>query len=506
MQLPNWLTQRTLLSPAALALITAQERLTFHDLNQRVTMLAGRLAGAGATNGAAIALLARNSADYVVALHAISALGGVSVPLNTRLTAAELAWQIGNVNATMLLHDRDLTADQQANLDAIRELVPAVQMAALPLDGYPTAAIQVADYYDLDAAHSIIHTSGTTGQPKGAVLTYGNHWWSAVGSALNLGLTLGQHDTDRWLAALPLFHVGGLSIALRSVIYGIPMVLHQGFEAAAVNHALVEERVTIISVVAVMLTRMLDEWDSHGVGRPYPSHLRCALLGGGPAPLALLERCAGLGVPVIQTYGLTEAASQVATLAPDQAMAKLGSAGKPLFPTELRIITADPEAGTVNAVPNGTIGELTVRGPTVSPRYHGRPPRDPAAWFHTGDLGYLDDEGYLYVVDRRDDLIISGGENVYPAEVEAILLAYPAILEAGVTGIPDSRWGAVPVAAIRLRLGSSLSLESLAAFCAERLARYKIPSQWVIVEDLPRTASGKVIRKALAALFDSRLH
>jgi O-succinylbenzoic acid--CoA ligase len=204
------------------------------------------------------------------------------------------------------------------------------------------------------------------------------------------------------------------------------------------------------------------------------------LLGGGPAPLPLLERAASLGVPVVQTYGLTETASQLTTLAPEDALPKLGSAGKALMGAQVHI-AAD--------------GEIYVRGPSVSPGYLNQPPR--GDWLQTGDLGALDDDGYLYVLDRRDDLIVSGGENVYPAEVEAALLAHPCVADAGVVGIPDAEWGRTVKAFLVLEPEKSLSAEDLAAFCRQRLAGYKVPRQWEFRESLPRNAAGKLLRKQL---------
>jgi O-succinylbenzoic acid--CoA ligase len=341
---------------------------------------------------------------------------------------------------------------------------------------------------DPAAPHSIIYTSGTTGRPKGAVLTYGNHLWSALGSCLNLGL----HADDRWLACMPLFHVGGLSILLRSVIYGIPVVVHGAFDPAAVNRAIDRDGVTIVSVVSVMLQRMLEERG----GRPYPPSLRCVLAGGGPVPEDLLRACAERGVPVVQTYGLTEAASQVATLAPEDALRKLGSAGKPLPPTEVRI--ADGEG---RPLPPGAPGEILVRGPTVMAGYRGRPEETAGAlrdgWLHTGDVGYLDAGGYLYVLDRRSDLIISGGENVYPAEVETALREHPDVLDAGVFGVPDARWGQTVAAAVVRRPRSGVTEGGLQAHCGERLAPYKVPRYVRFVEALPRNAAGKLLRQAL---------
>jgi O-succinylbenzoic acid--CoA ligase len=363
------------------------------------------------------------------------------------------------------------------------------------LDACEEADVPLRLAHDPAATLAIVYTSGTTGRPKGAMLTIGNHWWSAVGSALNLGV----HADDRWLACLPLYHVGGLSILLRSAVYGTTAVVHDGFDAEAVNRALDEEWVTIVSVVSVMLQRMLDARGD----RPYPSSLRCVLLGGGAAPRPLLERCARLGVPVVQTYGLTETASQVVTLAPEDALRKLGAAGRPLYPNELRVVAHGRDAAA------GEPGEILVRGPVVMAGYAGRPEATARAivdgWLHTGDVGHLDADGYLYVLDRRDDLIVTGGENVYPAEVEAALLAHPWVAEAGVVGAPDDTWGQRVVAVVRLAgapdLATADAVDTLRAHCRAHLAGYKVPSEIrIAAEPLPRTASGKLRRAELRAL------
>ncbi len=248
---------------------------------------------------------------------------------------------------------------------------------------------------------------------------------------------------------------------------------------------------TIASVVSTMLQRLLEVRGKH----PYPRRFRCFLLGGGPAPRPLLEACARLGAPVVHTYGLTEAASQVATLPPEDALRKLGSAGKPLLPTELRIERDG------RALPQGGVGEIVVRGPTVMPGYVSQPAATAEAlrggWLHTGDLGYLDEEGYLYVVDRRDDLIVSGGENVSPAEVEAALLAHPAVEDAGVYAEPHPAWGQAVTAAVQLRPGARLDMEELQAFCRKRLAGYKVPTRIRFLDALPRNAAGKLQRARL---------
>jgi O-succinylbenzoic acid--CoA ligase len=247
-----------------------------------------------------------------------------------------------------------------------------------------------------------------------------------------------------------------------------------------------------------MLQRMLDKRE----GRPYPPSLRCILLGGGPAPRPLLERCAALGAPVVQTYGLTETASQIATLAPEDALRKLGSAGKPLPGADLRI---EADGGPASAA---EVGEIVVRGPMVTPGYIDQAAWDTSPltddWLHTGDIGYLDGEGYLYVLDRRNDLIISGGENVYPAEVEAVLLRHPAVAEAGVTGVPDDEWGQTAVAFVTLKSGENVPADDLIAFCRERLAGYKTPREVQFVPSLPRNAAGKIVRSRLRESLTER--
>jgi O-succinylbenzoic acid--CoA ligase len=482
MLMPEWLRQRARLTPDRLALVAGEARWSYRELDRRVDRVASALAGRGVGGRDRLALLLRNGAPFVLLVHAAARLGCELVLLNTRLAADELAYQVDDAAPRLLIGDQPNAATAAALAIARPALATAdaadlVAAGAELSGGGPTDRLG-APPLDLDAVQSIIYTSGTTGRPKGALLTHGNHWWSATGSALNLGL----RDDDRWLACLPLFHVGGLAIVLRAAIYGIAAVVHESFDEAAVNRSIDDDRVTIVSVVAAMLQRMLDERGD----RPYPPWLRCVLLGGGPAPRPLLERCAERGVPVVQTYGLTESASQVATLAPEDALRKLGSAGKPLFPTDLRV-----------DAPPGEIGEILACGPTISRGYVNQPPRPDGGWLRTGDLGRLDEDGYLYVVDRRDDLIISGGENVYPAEVEAALLAHPDVAEAGVAGFADPTWGQRVFAAVVLRPGAGATADDLSAHCRARLAGYKVPARLALVAALPRNAAGKVVRRRL---------
>ncbi len=447
--LPDWLAHRAAAAPARAALVARGRTWNFAELDAEASRAARQLAALGARAGDRVATLLPNGAAPAVLAHAALRLGATLVPLNVRLTPAELAWQLGDAAPRALVADARTAALARAACDALpAATAPAMTLASEAggpsvLGAAAEAEVPLQLAHDPERVLATLYTSGTTGRPKGAMLTVGNFWWSAVGSALNLG----AGPDDRWLACLPLFHVGGLSIVLRSAIYGSAAVVHDAFDADAVNGAIDAEGVTIVSVVAVMLQRMLDARAAGG-GRAYPASLRCVLLGGGPAPAPLLERCAALGVPVVQTYGLTETASQVATLAPADALRKLGSAGRALYPNALRVAVDGRDAA-----PDET-GEILVRGPVVMAGYAGRPEATARAvvdgWLHTGDVGRLDAEGYLYVLDRRDDLIITGGENVYPAEVEAALLAHPRVAEAGVVGAPDPAWGQRVVGVVRL--------------------------------------------------------
>ncbi|MDR7417064.1 MAG: o-succinylbenzoate--CoA ligase, partial [Armatimonadota bacterium] len=330
----------------------------------------------------------------------------------------------------------------------------------------------------LEAVQGILYTSGTSHRPKGVLLTYGNHYWNAVGWAQRLGVA--EHDT--WLVVMPLCHIGGLAILWRAALFGATVVIHEAFDAGAVCAELERARVTLLSLVPTMLRRVLREWGP----RPFPG-VRAVLLGGGPIPQDLVTQCVEAGIPVAPTYGLTEAASQVTTLHPSEVRRKPGSCGRALPVVEVRV--------------EGGEGEILVRGPTVMVGYWERPEETAMGlrdgWLHTGDLGRLDEEGYLYVLDRREDLIVTGGENVSSGEVEAVLRMHPAVRDAGVVGIPDPEWGQRVVAAVELVPGTTATEEELRAHCARLLAPYKVPKRIGFLPELPRTGPEKVSRAAL---------
>jgi O-succinylbenzoic acid--CoA ligase len=439
--LDNWLAQRAQTCPERTALLADGSSLTYAELEVEATSVARRLAGRGARRGATVALSMAPGRDAVVLLHALMKLGAVALPLDPRLTEAE--------------REEVLAAERPAlvvtNLDSL-----TATEADLPLLGE----------HDLSATQCRILTSGTADGPRPVGLTYGNHVWSAVGSAFNLGVD----PDDSWLCCVPLSHVSGLSIVMRSVIYGTTAVVQPRFEVDRVAAALEDGAVTLVSLVATMLSRLLDaDVDLSGP--------RAILVGGGPVPSETLEEATRRGAKVVQTYGLTEAASQVTTLAPGDAARRLGSAGRPLLTTHLRI----------------SAGEILVQGPTVAPGY-----ADADGWLHTGDLGWIDDEGFLYVEDRLDDLIVSGGENVVPSEVEQVLLGHPGVAEAAVIGREDPEWQQAVTALVVPSGGARVSAEELRRHCAASLGGHKVPKRIELVSELPRTASGKLLRRALS--------
>jgi len=439
-KLDNWLAQRAQSCPERTALATAASRVTYAELEAEATWVARRLAAYGVRRGATAALTMHPRREEVVLLHALMKLGAIALPLSPQLTEAE--------------RDAVLAAERPAiDLNDAAELTQTE--ADLPLLGE----------HDLDDLQCRILTSGTTGEPRPVGLTYGNFLFSAVGSAFNIGV----EPTDRWLCCLPLSHVAGLSIIVRSVIYGTTAVLLEGFDTDEVAETLVSGDITLLSLVPTMLVRLLEA--GADLSRP-----RAILIGGGPVPADALAEAVGRGATVVQTYGLTEACSQVTTLAPADAGRRIGSAGRPLLTTHIRI--AD--------------GEILVQGPTVAPGC-----ADQDGWLHTGDSGRIDADGFLWVEGRRDEVIISGGENVAPAEVEEVLAAHPDVIEAAVVGRPDREWQNAVVAVVVPRDGADAGVEELRSWCAARLAPFKVPKRIELADELPRTAAGKVQRSAL---------
>ena len=440
MRIDDWLAQRSQSCPERTALIAEGAAVTYAELEAEATWVARRLAAEGVRRGSTAALTMHPRREQVVLAHALMKVGAMLLPLSPRLTAAEREAIVAAEEPIVDLDDAGELTQTEADLPLLGE-------------------------HDMDEVCARVLTSGSTGTPHPVGLTYGNFLWSAVGSAFNIGM----EPEDRWLCCVPLSHVSGLSIIMRSVIYGTTAVVHDGFDVDRVAAALEGDGITVVSVVTTMLMRLLEA----GADLSGP---RAILVGGGPVPKGPLEEAIAKGATVVQTYGLTETCSQVTTLAPADARRKLGSAGRPLLTTHLRIRD----------------GEILVQGPTVAP---GRV--DPDGWLHTGDLGHIDEEGFLYVKDRIDDMIVSGGENVIPAEVEEVLLRHPEVADAAVVGREDPEWQQAVTAVVVLESGSEVTPDDLRRYCADSLAGFKVPKRVELAAALPRTPSGKLMRRAL---------
>jgi O-succinylbenzoic acid--CoA ligase len=472
-----WLVERAQRDPDELALCADGIRITWEELARRVDTLARRLGALGLVRGDRVALLMEPSARFVELVHAAQRLELTLVPLSTRAAAPELAALLAHAEPALVLHDH-------AHAGGLAGGAGRTCEAAAALDAVAPAAPRPSAPVDLDAVATILYTSGTTGRAKGVMLTHGNHRASAAASRARLG----ARPDDRWLCPLPLFHVGGLSIVLRSVLDGTPLVLHPRFDARAVWEALATERITLLSLVPTMVHRLLAEADTAPTTRAAPA-LRCVLVGGAACDGALHARARAHGLPIVATYGLTEAASQVATAAPSDPHELVGT---PVPGTTVRI--AEPDA-------HGR-GEIVVAGPTVMAGYFRDADATAAAlrggWLHTGDVGHLDDAGRLQVLDRRTDLVVTGGENVYPTEVETVLRAHPDVADAAVFGVRDAEWGRCVHAAVVPRAAGVFDEAALRRWCRDRLAGFKTPRTIVMVDALPRTASGKLRRSVLA--------
>ncbi len=436
MDLDPWLPRAAALRPDHPAAIDAAGVVTtYAALHRQALDAAAVLQAQGVERGDRVGLALPAGVPFLAALHATLLLGAAAVPIDLRLGPDEQAQRTVGASAV------------------VRE--------PLRRTSEPDAATR--DRLDPGAVALVVHTSGTTAQPKPVELTVGNWLWNALGSALALGLD----PHDRWLCTLPLSHVGGLAILLRSAIYGTTVVLHERFDTETALEAIERDRVTLASLVPTTLERLLD------AGLRAPNTLRVALIGGGPLPPSLAARAQEAGIPAAQTYGMTEACSQVATSSPGEPE----TAGRPIVGQRVAI-AAD--------------GEILVAGPTVAPGA-----ADADGWLHTGDLGALDAHGRLLVTGRKADTIVTGGENVAPAEVEAALLAHPAVADAAVYGRADPRWGEAVHAAVVLHEGAHAEAEELRAHVAAQIARYKVPKEVRFVERLPRTASGKLLRREL---------
>jgi fatty-acyl-CoA synthase len=486
----RWLSDRARTTPDRVAIRFLDGELTYAALDRRATRLAAGLAERGLRRGDRLATLTGTSPDHVATLFACARLGVALEPISWRLAPAEIAYQLADAEPRLLL----VSAEHEG---LAHETGTAIEIARI---GDPTleADADVEDVARDDDPLLLVYTSGTTGKPKGALLSHANCFWTNV----SLDRTASLREDDVVLQVLPQFHVGGWNVQpLLAWWKGATVVLEPTFDAARTLHLIEEERVTTMMGVPATYLFLAQE---PRFSEADLSSLRLAVVGGAPMPESLLSTWLERGVEIVQGYGLTEAAPNVLCLPPEDARRKLGFAGKP-YP-HVDVALRDPDSGRhVEGV--GT-GELVVRGPNVFAGYWRDADATAAAfadgWLLTGDVAERDEEGFYRIAGRIKDMVISGGENVYPAEIEGVLHDHADVVEAAVVGVPDERWGEACVAFVVLRGGASTTEDALLAHCRERLARFKVPRSLSFVDGLPRSSMGKVLKDELRATAVSR--
>ncbi|GAA3120397.1 long-chain fatty acid--CoA ligase [Streptomyces rectiviolaceus] len=488
--LGSWPARRARKTPHRTALTHEGRTISYAALHSRVLRLAHALRARGVRRGDRIAYLGPNHPAFLETFFAAGTLGALFVPLNTRLSVPEIAYQLADAGARTLVHS-------PAHAAVAPELGRAAQVDLFVEVG--------ADYEELiegsvedpldeavggDDVCLLMYTSGTTGRPKGAMLTHANLTWNAVNVLVDADLTA---DTVALVSA-PLFHAAALGmLTLPVLLKGGHCVLVESFDPAGTFGLVEQHGVSAMFGVPTMYERLAREprWRSADL-----SSLRILMCGGAPVPAPLIETYAERGLAFQQGYGMTEAAPGALYLDAEHAARKAGSAGVPHFFTDVRVVRPD-----LSLAATGETGEVLVRGPHVMTGYWQLPEETATAfaygWFRTGDAARVDADGFVTIADRLKDMIISGGENIYPAEVESALLAHPDVVECAVIGVPDARWGEVPRAVVVPREGASPAPDEVLGFLAGRLAKYKIPKSVVCVRELPRTASGKLHKPTL---------
>ena len=483
------------LSHARTALIFEGEHRTYGQFAERVRKQATMLRERGVCLGDRVGFLGFNQPAFLETMIATTALGAIFVPLNFRLTGEELAFIIGDAGVHTLIVDPELVAV----IDSVKYRLPCRHYFAV-------GAESIMGFESLDAAVApaalltgcvelgqhdtflIMYTSGTTGLPKGAMLTHGNIIFNNV----NANLAFGGSRNDVLLTAAPLFHIGALNVmTIAALQMGNPLVLIKHFDPGVVLEAIGQYGVTHMFGAPAMYLFMSQH---PNYATADLSSINLLIVGGGPCPEPLILLYGERGIKFCQGYGLTETAPFSTFLGPERCLEKVGSAGLPPVLSGIRIVDEHnrPVAANVR-------GEICCSGPNIMKGYWNRPEAtaqaiDAEGWFHSGDIGYLDDEGYLFICDRLKDMVISGGENVYPAEVESVLYNHPDIAEVAIIGLADDKWGEAVTAVVALHSGKSMTLESLREFSTPLLARYKIPLRLHLVEALPRNPAGKVLK------------
>ncbi|GAA2769828.1 o-succinylbenzoate--CoA ligase [Streptomyces showdoensis] len=494
--LGSWPARRARKTPHRTALIHDGATVTYGELHARTSRLAHALRTAGVRRGDRVAYLGPNHPSFLETLFAAGLLGAVFVPLNTRLAAPEIAYQLRDSGSTVLLRSPALAAVADAALAEGGTGVRTVVDTGGPYEELLAAASAepVDERVSPEDVALIMYTSGTTGRPKGAMLTHGNLVWNAVDVLVDLDLA----GDETALVSAPLFHTGGLNmLALPVLLKGGACLLVESFDPGDTLDLIERHGVTFVFGVPTMFDRVArhPRWATADL-----SSLRLLTCGGAPVPTALIAAYQERGLAFLQGYGMTEASPGVLFLDAEHAVSKAGSAGVPHFFTDVRVVRPD-----LTPAATGETGEVLVRGPHVMAGYWGLAEETAAVfadgWFRSGDAARVDADGYVTIVDRLKDMIISGGENIYPAEVEDALLAHPDVVECAVIGVPDGTWGETVRAVIVTGAAGTPDPAAILASLDGRLARYKIPKSVVVVAELPRTASGKLLKHQLRTRY-----
>ncbi len=493
----EWLYKHSFRRPESLAIVVDEKRFTYSELNRRVNRLAHALTGFGIEAGDRVAALMFNSNEYAEITFALAKLGAILVPLNYRLAPPELEYILNDSGARAMVYSRDLSF----LCDSIQEKVGVEKYVRV--GGDPSEVVD--DYEELlksssdseprlaptgfDDPLTILYTSGTTGRPKGAVLTHANCLFASLNMIQHGGSTKGSV-----LISTPMFHVAGLTAQAIPAIYrGQTIVFQRYFDPEHALQLIERERITASLLVPAMLLFMsqvssFNEYDL--------SSLEGIFIGGAPCPGPLLRTYLDRKVPIRQGFGMTENSGSGILLDTEDLERQFGSCGKPMMHCNARVWNENGQ----DAEP-GEVGELMLKGPVVMKEYWNMPEETRASftdgWFHTGDLAKIDEEGYFYIVERKKDMLITGGENVYPAEVEDVIIGHPKVAEVGVIGVPDERWGESVRAVIVPLPGQSVTSKEIQEFCTGKLAKYKIPKSVVFVDELPRNPAGKILKRVL---------
>ncbi len=491
----DWIKKWSLLQPEKTALYVEDQPFTYEEVNRRANQLCHLLLESGVRKGDRIAVLLYNCHQYIEIFFGLSKIGAILVPLNWRLAPPELEFILQDSGSRMLIFEAEfgeIVSTLRNHLDmsngscfSIRGPCPDWAMDyERALRENPFHEPPRTESIGGEDPHVIMYTSGTTGIPKGAVLSQRKTLFNVLNADIVYNLT----SKDIMMVTRPMFHSGGLLVEAAPVLYkGGTLVIRKRFRPNEILETIEKYRVTILELAATVYQFILQQCD---LNRYDLSSVRCFFTGGERIPLALLREYERRGIVISQIFGQTEA-STITFLSYEKAAKKIGSVGLPVFHGEVRVVDKNGKE-----VPPGEVGEIIVRGPTLMSGYWNRPDltaetiRD--GWLYTGDLARKDEEGYFYIVDRERDMYISGGENVYPAEIEKVLLNHPNILDAAVVGVPDEKWGEVGKAYIVLKPGESMSEEEVFRFLQGKVGKYKIPKYLQFVEELPKTASGKI--------------